>query len=93
MVIWGLVILALLVIPTLAVLFDSPVGKAWARRLAGPEPLPGNLGELARKVELLEGEVDDLHRAVEALQEENQFLQQLVEDPSRPRSLPPRSAG
>jgi hypothetical protein len=86
------ILLAVLAIPVLAVLGDSPVGRALARRVAGPEPAPANLHDLARKVELLEGEVDDLHRAVEQLQEENQFLQRLIEDPPRRSSLPPGSS-
>ncbi|HEU5357840.1 MAG TPA: hypothetical protein VFU45_01880 [Gemmatimonadales bacterium] len=89
MVILGAVLLAVLIIPVLAILFESPLGRAFARRVAGPEPVTGTLAELAKKVELLEGEVDDLHRAVELLQEENQFLQRLVEDAPRPPTLPP----
>lgn len=85
----GVVLLAVLIIPVLAILFESPIGRAFARRMAGPEPIPGVLSDLARKVELLEGEVDDLHRAVELLQEENQFLQRLVEDSPRHPNLPP----
>lgn len=85
------ILLAVLTIPALAVLIDSPVGRALARRVEGPQPVPGDLAELAKKVELLEGEVDDLHRAVEQLQEENQFLQRLIEEsPARP-GLPPRT--
>ncbi|MGB7211911.1 MAG: hypothetical protein WBC97_04730 [Gemmatimonadales bacterium] len=88
----GVALLAVLIIPVLAILFESPIGRAFARRMAGPEPVPGVLSDLAKKVELLEGEVDDLHRSVELLQEENQFLQRLIEDPPRPNALPPRSA-
>lgn len=88
----GVVILLVLIIPVLAILFESPIGRAYARRVAGPEPVPGVLSDLAKKVELLEGEVDDLHRSVEQLQEENQFLQRLIEDAPRPPQIPPRSA-
>lgn len=88
----GVVILLVLIIPVLAILFESPIGRAYARRVAGPEAVPGVLSDLAKKVELLEGEVDDLHRSVELLQEENQFLQRLIEDAPRPRQIPPRSA-
>ena len=70
----SVILLVALMIPIIGIVIDSPIGRALARRLEGPEPLPTSLSELAKKVELLEGEVDDLHRAVEALQEENQFL-------------------
>lgn len=89
----GLLVFAALMIPVVVVLVDSPIGRALARRLEGPEATPAALVELARKIEVLEAEVDDLGRSVEALREENQFLQKLLEAaPDRPR-LPPRSAG
>jgi uncharacterized SAM-binding protein YcdF (DUF218 family) len=88
----GLILLVALMIPIFGIVVDSPIGRAIARRLEGPElAVPPNLAELAKKVELLEGEVDDLNRAVESLREENQFLQRLLEEsPTRP-TLPPRS--
>jgi hypothetical protein len=88
----GLVILALLIIPTLAILIDSPIGRALARRVGGPEQPDVRLAELAKKVELLEGEIDDLHGAVEQLKDENQFLQRLLEDAPRRPTLPPGPA-
>jgi hypothetical protein len=89
MVILGLLVLVALMIPIFAVLVDSPIGRALARRLEGPEATPPQLADLARKVEVLETEVDDLGRAVESLREENQFLQRLLEDqPHRPLSPP-----
>jgi len=87
----GLIILAALLIPVTVVLVDSPIGKALARRLEGPNYAPPDLIALARKVDLLETEVDDLGRSLAALREENQFLQKLLEDaPNRP-TLPPRA--
>lgn len=87
----GLIILAALLIPVAVVLVDSPIGKALARRLEGPNYTPPDLAALAKKVELLETEVDDLGRSVAALRDENQFLQKLIEaQPSRP-TLPPRT--
>lgn len=87
-----LLILAVLLIPVMAILIDSPIGRALARRVEGPvEAAPPPVIELARKVELLEAEMDDLHRTVEHLQEENQFLQKLLEDGGRRSSLPPGS--
>jgi hypothetical protein len=83
-----LVLLVALMIPIVGIVIDSPIGRALARRLEGPEPAPPGLRDLAKKVELLEAEVDDLNRAVKGLEEENQFLQRLLESPSR-STLPP----
>ncbi len=83
-----LVLLVALMIPVVGIVIDSPIGRALARRLEGPEQAPPGLKELAKKVELLEAEVDDLNRAVKGLEEENQFLQRLLESPSR-STLPP----
>lgn len=88
----GIIMLVALMIPIFGILVDSPIGRAIARRLEGPEQaIPANVTELAKKVELLEAEVDDLSRAVEALKEESQFLQKLLEDQSSRPSLPPRN--
>ena len=85
----ALVLLLALLIPILGILLDSPIGRALARRLEGPEQGPPELAELARKVELLEAEVDDLTRSVDALKEDNAFLQRLVEDTTMRPPLPP----
>lgn len=85
----ALILLVALLIPILGIVFDSPIGRALARRLEGPEPTPTALAELAKKVELLEADVDDLARSVQALQDENAFLQRLLEQPSQRASLPP----
>ena len=86
----GILILAVLLVPIMAILVDSPIGRAFARRLEGPtEAAPPPLVELARKVQLMESELDDLRNSVEALQEENQFLQNLLESGPRRPALPP----
>jgi hypothetical protein len=88
----GIIMLVALMIPIFGILVDSPIGRAIARRLEGPEQtIPANVTELARKVELLEAEVDDLSRAVDTLKEENQFFQKLLEDQASRPSLPPRN--
>jgi len=85
----GVLLLALL-IPIFAIVVDSPIGRALAGRLQGPDPsIPPGLGDLARKVDLLETEVDDLTRSVEQLREENQFLQRLIEESPSRAALPP----
>jgi uncharacterized SAM-binding protein YcdF (DUF218 family) len=87
----GIILLVALLIPIIGIVIDSPIGRALARRLEGPEQAPPSLVDLAKKVELLEGEVDDLHQSVRALQEENQFLQRLLEDQHRPSIQPPHT--
>jgi uncharacterized SAM-binding protein YcdF (DUF218 family) len=84
-----LILLIALLIPIIAIVADSPIGRALARRLEGPEQAPPALLELAKKIELLEAEVDDLARSVQTLQDENAFLQRLLEDPSQRVNLPP----
>jgi hypothetical protein len=86
-----LVLLIVLIIPIFAILTDSPLGRALARRLEGKNAPPPELSELSQRVELLSGEVDDLSRAVETLKEENQFLQRLLEEGGGRPPLPPRS--
>ena len=84
----ALILLVALLIPIMGIVVDSPIGRALARRLEGPQATPPALNELAKKVELLEAEVDDLMRSVQALQDENAFLQRLLE-PSQRSTLPP----
>jgi uncharacterized SAM-binding protein YcdF (DUF218 family) len=85
----ALILLVALLIPIIGIVVDSPIGRALARRLEGPQQTPLALTELAKKVELLEAEVDDLMRSVQTLQEENTFLQRLLEDPAQRSTLPP----
>lgn len=85
----GLILLVALLIPIMGIIIDSPIGRALARRLEGPEQTPLELSELAKKVELLESEVDDLTRSVDALKEDNAFLTRLIEDAPTRRPLPP----
>jgi uncharacterized SAM-binding protein YcdF (DUF218 family) len=85
----ALILLVALLIPIIGIVVDSPIGRALARRLEGPQEIPPALTELAKKVELLEAEVDDLTRSVQALQDENVFLQRLLEDPPQRVTLPP----
>ena len=85
----ALILLVALLIPIMGIVVDSPIGRALARRLEGPQATPPALTELAKKVELLEAEVDDLMRSVQVLQDENAFLQRLLEDPSHRSTLPP----
>jgi hypothetical protein len=85
----AIVLLVALLIPIMAILFDSPIGRALARRLEGPERLPAGLDELSRKIELLENEVEDLTRIVQNLQDDNAFFQRMLEDAAQRPTLPP----
>ena len=86
----ALILLVALLIPIMGIVVDSPIGRALARRLEGPQDTPPGIVELAKKVDLLEAEVDDLTRSVQSLQDENAFLQRLLADPSSRSTLPPR---
>ncbi len=85
----GLILFVALLIPIIGIIIDSPIGRAMARRLEGPEAVPTDVQMLAKKVDLLEAEVDDLNRAVDQLKDENVFLQKLIGEPHEPRTLPP----
>ncbi len=85
----ALILIIALLIPIIGIVVDSPIGRALARRLEGPQQASPALSDLAKKVELLEAEVDDLARSVQTLQDENAFLQRLLEEPSQRTTLPP----
>jgi len=85
----ALILLVALLIPVLAILLESPMGRALGRRLEGGQGAEPELRELARKVELLEAEVDDLSRGLQNVRDENAFLQRLLEDGAERRILPP----
>lgn len=89
MVFIGLILLVALLIPIIGIVIDSPIGRAIARRVEGPDAVPQDMQDLGKKVDLLELEVDDLNRSVDQLKEENAFIQRLLEDPSARRTLPP----
>jgi nitrogen fixation/metabolism regulation signal transduction histidine kinase len=81
-----LLVFVALMIPIVAILVDSPLGRSIARRLEGGSTGTGEVGELHRKVELLEGEVEELHRSVSGMKDELQFVQRLLEKPKPPGS-------
>ena len=85
----ALILIVALLIPIMGIVVDSPIGRAIARRLEGPQATPPGLAELAKKIELLEADVDDLTRSVQTLQDENAFIQRLLANPSSRSNLPP----
>lgn len=84
-----LIILLVLLIPILAIVLDSQVGRALASRLerrglGQPDDL------LQERLMYLEGEVERLSKEVGRLDDESQFLQQLLEKrPGGGGALPP----
>jgi hypothetical protein len=89
---WIVVILALL-IPLIAVVLDSPLGKALAdyvSRLGAASSLPE--GQVTQRLAALETEVDRLNTEVTRLEEETVFLHRLLEPkPGHKPELPPES--
>ncbi len=83
-----LAIFVALMIPLAAVILDSPVVRAWADRRHGLKETPGDVKELVKKVSVLENEIEAMNRQVSQLQESQQFLQRLLEDPTKHKSAP-----
>ena len=81
-----IVLLVALMIPLVAVILDSQVGRALAARLEGGHG-PESLSD--RRLAALEGEVDRLSRELQRLDEESAFLHQLLEEKRTPGTLPP----
>jgi hypothetical protein len=84
----AVILIAALMIPVVAILVDSPLGKSFARRMdeargGSDRQGPTELRDVKRKVELLETELEDLNRSVAGMREELQFVQRLLEDPRR----------
>lgn len=79
-----LLVFVALMIPIVAILVDSPLGRSIARRLEGGGSTGGDLENLQRKVDLLEGEVEELHRSILGMKDELQFVQRLLEKPKQP---------
>ena len=86
---WQILFILVLLIPILAIVLDSQVGRALASRLerrgiGQPDDL------MQERILYLEGEVERLSKEVGRLDEEGQFLQKLLEDrPGGAEALPP----
>jgi hypothetical protein len=80
-----MVVILILLIPLLAIVIDSQIGQALARRIAR-EPPPG---ELEARVQALEGELKYVGESVESLREEAVFIRSLVEGREPEAALPP----
>jgi hypothetical protein len=81
----GVVVLLLMMIPLTAIVLDSEVGRALARRLgSGATDAEGQA-----RLQELEKEVQYLSETVQSLQEESRFVRQLLEKPKEQEALPP----
>ena len=85
---WFFIIILVLMIPLLAVVLDSQLGRALAARLER-DNLPRPDSGLGARVEVLEAEVDRLSSTVAQVQEESQFLRRLLEKRPEGGQLPP----
>lgn len=81
----GIVIVLVLMIPLTAIVLDSELGRALARRLGAGEPA----GEGDKRLRLVEEEVRYLSETVQSLQEETRFVRDLLENRESEKALPP----
>jgi uncharacterized small protein (DUF1192 family) len=72
-----IIILLVLMIPLLAILLDSHLGKALAARIER-RPLTSGEEITQERIALLEGEVERLGSELSRLEEESQFLHRLL---------------
>lgn len=85
-----LILILVVLIPLLAIVLDSQVGRALASRLERRSiEMPGDVG--SERLAFLEGEVERLASEVQRLDEESEFLHKLLAERSREpgASLPP----
>lgn len=88
--IFQLILILVVMIPLLAIVLDSQVGRALASRLERRSlDVPSDL--TAERIAYLEGEVDRLSSEVERLDEEGQFVHRLLTERNETKgaALPP----
>ena len=83
-----MIVVLVLLIPILAIVLDSDVGKAIARRLERGKRARDDSGSHDRLV-YLESELERLGKEVGRIEDESQFLQKLLAGHSDPDALPP----
>lgn len=67
-----------LMIPTLAIVLNSPVVKGYFH---GTDPV--KLGEVIDRIRAIEDELSQMAGEIETLQDETKFVQRLLDDPDR----------
>lgn len=89
-----LILVLVVLIPLLAIVLDSQVGRALASRLEG-KSLSGGQDVNVERLAFLESEVERLAAEVERLDEEGRFFQKLLEerDPDEEKQLPAGDQG
>ena len=78
----------IVLIPVLAIVIDSPLSEAFARRIASKDVAAGS----SARLDALEKEVEYLTQSVESLRDETQFVRSLVEGRGGQPALPPPGA-
>jgi hypothetical protein len=79
-----IILLLAVMVPLVAVILDSQVGRALASRIEGQRAETTS----DRRIATLENEVDRLSREVQRLDDESAFLHKLLEEKRAPQ-LPP----
>ena len=75
--------------PILAIVIDSPVGRARAARLERRGLGTGSDDLTSERLSFLEGELERLSGEVRRLEDESQFMQDLLTERSTSDTLPP----
>ncbi|MEC7847479.1 MAG: hypothetical protein VYA70_08790 [Gemmatimonadota bacterium] len=84
-----LVVFLVLLIPILAIVLDSDLGRALAGRMERPGLPSGDAAATAERLAYLEGEVERLTTEMGKLEEESQFLNNLLTERPASQLLPP----
>jgi hypothetical protein len=85
---WQIIFILVLLIPIMAIVLDSQLGRALAgrlerRSLSDPDDV------VAKRIAYLEGELERLSGDVSRLDEESQFLHKLLAERPPTEALPP----
>jgi len=89
-----LILILVVMIPLLAIVLDSQLGRALASRLER-RGLDGPSDLMAERMAFLESEVERLNSEVGRLDEESRFMTKLLEErtPEHEATLPPGDSG